>query len=927
MSQYQLPYRDILQKIVLLTARFTLILFIVVTLIELPSQPSALAQDETLSVPIRWCAVEGSPVVTDPDNSSNETVVFDTDRALWRRHERISNATFIPQANITLRSALWNIVQDQNLNFPIIPDQDFDDQDADSFNDVQGDVRDPSIDSTEWQDTYNACIEAWNGDDSDEGLGVGNIGIIAVNVRRIVDDSGNKSLAGWGQSPVLDNNGNIDLPARLMVEDNAFRLSFSDSSFSPSTPYDDVDWILGHETGHTLGLGHVCQSLSAPGSNTASGGQDDNMMYWLRYDEDSDQILDNFNLSESVDELVTGGSRDCSQNQEEVDQIEMLRASAQNIPGCKINGTNMDCTNLSDVKTDALKDVSSKPLDISMVYVSEFDNNTTAFTHELLGPFTFETFQPTNNALEYFVLADLDNNTATGGNPADLDIPTSFTGAELVTRVRVVRFFEGSLPPSNLVASVSLPPNLLAQADNLFPPLSVTGTVWRFEEGSFVEVDDPSIAASVVPISFIQDEFDGAEPTETEVRLADAVSIKFSNEVRGEADVPFRVQALSRGILDEDQEVVDLLDDGPEETGLKFRLESPTFPICSVNPNPAFRGNLATVDVTGLLPSSNIHVIFGDREVASDSTDATGETTTEFSIPVGARDGKHLVSVGVDGTAFTADCFVDIPPRQITRYEYAPKFICGIQKDAKNMQLAKGFYGTTINVHNPEESETVFFKKLALAIPPGKQRPGKVLPISEDKLGADQALAVDCDDIRNRLFDGEFPTSYIDGFLVIQSPRSLDVTGVYTTASLGYWGSKANKNSSIHVEQIRERRVKQAVEQPDLVVSAIGFPRVQCPGGGGTCVTTVDVKVSNIGTVDAGPFNTKVTLDPSQSVTFNQAFPDGLLAGITQTFTVTTSPGGNCFDPDCTICVTVDNENNVLESNEDNNKLCSTQAG
>ncbi len=102
---------------------------------------------------------------------------------------------------------------------------------------------------------------------------------------------------------------------------------------------------------------------------------------------------------------------------------------------------------------------------------------------------------------------------------------------------------------------------------------------------------------------------------------------------------------------------------------------------------------------------------------------------------------------------------------------------------------------------------------------------------------------------------------------------------------------------------------------------------MQCPVGGGTCVTTVDVKVSNIGTVDAGPFNTKVTLDPSQSVTFNQTFPDGLSAGITQTFTVTTSPGGNCFDPDCTICVTVDHENNVLESDEDNNGLCSTQAG
>ncbi len=48
MSQYQLSYRAILQKIVLLTARCTLVLFIVVTLVELSSQPSALAQDELM---------------------------------------------------------------------------------------------------------------------------------------------------------------------------------------------------------------------------------------------------------------------------------------------------------------------------------------------------------------------------------------------------------------------------------------------------------------------------------------------------------------------------------------------------------------------------------------------------------------------------------------------------------------------------------------------------------------------------------------------------------------------------------------------------------------------------------------------------------------------------------------------------------------
>jgi len=245
MNKCKLSFPAIFQDFVFLPARLILILFIAVAIAWLSLQPTALAKDETFSIPIRWCAVEGTPIVTDPDNSNNDpTEVFDTDRGLWARHERISEATFIPQANITLRSALWNIVQDQELNFPIIPDQDTSNPDH-----KEGDVFDPSMDATEWQDTYNACIKAWNGgDDNDAGLGVGNIGIVAVNVRRIVDNSGSRSFAGWGQSSVLDGSGNIDLPARLMVEDNAFRLSFSDPSFSPRKPYDDVEWILGLDT-------------------------------------------------------------------------------------------------------------------------------------------------------------------------------------------------------------------------------------------------------------------------------------------------------------------------------------------------------------------------------------------------------------------------------------------------------------------------------------------------------------------------------------------------------------------------------------------------------------------------------------------------------------------------------------------------------
>ena len=264
------------------------------------------------------------------------------------------------------------------------------------------------------------------------------------------------------------------------------------------------------------------------------------------------------------------------------------------------------------------------------------------------------------------------------------------------------------------------------------------------------------------------------------------------------------------------------------------------------------------------------------------------------------------------------------PPNPQNAFEYAAKIVCGAQEDPKDMRLARGFYATTINVHNPNPEVVVFFKKLALSIPPGEQKPGEVIPIAFDKLEYDQALAADCEDIKRRVFGGSLPGPFIEGFVVIQSPRSLDVTAVYSTATVR--DGVADENSSIHVEQIRERPPRLA-GLPDLTVQDISIQSVSCPGGGGTCVTTAKVTIANLNAAAAGPFTTKTVFDPGQSIGVGSSFPGGLAGGTSQSFTVTTPPGGNCFDPDCTICVTVDDANTVGESNEANNQLCKTTLG
>jgi hypothetical protein len=137
-------------------------------------------------------------------------------------------------------------------------------------------------------------------------------------------------------------------------------------------------------------------------------------------------------------------------------------------------------------------------------------------------------------------------------------------------------------------------------------------------------------------------------------------------------------------------------------------------------------------------------------------------------------------------------------------FEYAAKLVCGLQRDARDMRLTRGAYATTINIHNPNDGGVEFSKKLAFTFPPEEQTPGEVRDIGGiHTLGPNEALAVDCMDIQREL--GEFPTPYIEGFVVIQSRESLDVSAVYTSAAVDVNG-RVTAQSGIDVEQISERQ-------------------------------------------------------------------------------------------------------------------------
>ena len=243
-------------------------------------------------------------------------------------------------------------------------------------------------------------------------------------------------------------------------------------------------------------------------------------------------------------------------------------------------------------------------------------------------------------------------------------------------------------------------------------------------------------------------------------------------------------------------------------------------------------------------------------------------------------------------------------------FEYAVKVVCGVQPEPKELRLAHGLYATSINIHNPGSTGVKFFKKLALTFPPGSQRPGEVRRLGEDGLGPDQALQTDCGDIQQRAFGGTFPTPNIEGFVVIQSTGSLDVTAVYSTATVPGF-----HHSSIHVQQIPERRTRQTLA--DLV---------PVPGPAGDfCVRQSDklfVTVRNQGAAAAGSSSTMVDFGAFGTSTM----PTPPLAPGDSATLVFTIPA-NCFDPNCEFRINVDALLEVAESDETNNMAAGVCVG
>ncbi|MFN0147020.1 MAG: hypothetical protein ACKVT1_10950 [Dehalococcoidia bacterium] len=126
------------------------------------------------------------------------------------------------------------------------------------------------------------------------------------------------------------------------------------------------------------------------------------------------------------------------------------------------------------------------------------------------------------------------------------------------------------------------------------------------------------------------------------------------------------------------------------------------------------------------------------------------------------------------------------------RFQYAVKFVCTSNIPGTSQTsdaVLPGSYETSINVHNPLPKVVRWRRKLAF--------PGTISDFKDDTLKPDEAARITCARVAEEF--GPFIHG-VEGWVVIESTGSIDVSAVYTAAGDA-------KVSSFQVVDVRERKL------------------------------------------------------------------------------------------------------------------------
>jgi hypothetical protein len=460
------------------------------------------------------------------------------------------------------------------------------------------------------------------------------VGITSLHINQFVDVNGNPSNAwGLGGIGVHSNTASQNIAGRAMMVDSFHVLQLCGGIWP------NVDSkLVGHEYGHALSFGHgngidddndgdLDEDTNADGTPDESGDSlfNGNLM---QYQSTCNDFANAITLTTAGTVSQRGWSRD---------------QATLHIPDIEVDPV---LSPLSSMKVDTVGELPmEKYLDIDAMLVAVdvrkgsttfalstfglIPNNQTLNTTVVNQPLnTTVVNQPLNTTLDYYFLADLDNNPGTGGEPAKLGIPTRFQGAEFIGKVTVGPGTE----------------NYVTQP-----------TIWRSDNETFIETVSPNnVQSEVLTDRVTITPAPGKRIDNYSQDIANIVTLTISNELRGLVADSIRLEAIS---VNPSIGTVDIGEGG------NFPLIQPSFPVCQVEPPAGRPGDSFVIHATGLAPNSDVHAILGDDEVAKGVTDSKGNVFLQFRSVEDVASGVRLMTVGT--AALTADCTLKIIPSEI----------------------------------------------------------------------------------------------------------------------------------------------------------------------------------------------------------------------------------------------------------------------